>query len=148
MSRNRPQAFIPNREHNDQVASCRGCTEKLPSFLAGHVFCGDDRVRPVNRFLHFRGVHTMPVNMADIVRIPIEAFNAVQQSLSIYSFCIYSKARPSVAKEFTNKLGKLVSIIQRLARNDDAPEIDLFEAVKLVEQLSLAELDDDLAARR
>ena len=88
----------------------------------------------------------MPVNMADIVRIPIEAFNAVQQSLSIYSFCIYSKARPSVAsvaKEF-NKLWKLVSIIQRLARNDDAPEIDPFEAVKLVEQLSLAELDDEL----
>lgn len=37
-----------------------------------------------------------------------------------------------------------MSIIQRLARNDDAPEIDPFEAVKLVEQLSLAELDDEL----
>ncbi len=56
MRRNRPQSFIPNREHYDQVASGRRCTEKFPSFLAGHVFCRDDRVGPLDRFLDFVGL--------------------------------------------------------------------------------------------
>jgi hypothetical protein len=64
MSRNRPQSFIPNREHYDQIPSGRGCTEKLPSFLAAHVFCRDDRVGPLDRFLDFRRGDSMPVNMA------------------------------------------------------------------------------------
>ena len=34
----------------------------------------------------------MPGNVANIVQIPIEAFNTIQHSHSIYDFCIYSNA--------------------------------------------------------
>ena len=54
-----------------------------PSFLAGRVFCRDDRLGPLDRFLDFRRVDSIPGNMADIVQIPIEAFNAIQHSYSI-----------------------------------------------------------------
>jgi hypothetical protein len=36
----------------------------------------------------------------------------------------------------------LVALIQEKPREGDAPEIDAFEAMKMVEQLSLAEVDD------
>ncbi len=100
MSRNRPQSFIPNREHYDQPSS-RRCTEKLPSFLAADVFCRDDRVGPLDRFLDFRRVDSMSGNMADIVQIPIEALKAIQHSHSIYNFCIYSKA--TFSRRFENR---------------------------------------------
>lgn len=81
MSRNRPQPFIPNREHYDQILSGRRCAEKLPSFLAAYILCGDDRVGPLESFLDFRRVDTMPGNMAYIVQVPIEASKAIQHSL-------------------------------------------------------------------
>jgi len=34
----------------------------------------------------------MPGDMADVVRIPIEASCAIQHSYSIYNYCIYGKA--------------------------------------------------------
>ena len=55
VSRDRPHWFISNREHYHQIPSSRGCTEKLPAFLAAHVFCRDDRLEPLDRFLDFPG---------------------------------------------------------------------------------------------
>jgi hypothetical protein len=66
--------LIPNREHYDQITSGRRCPEKLPAFLAARIFCGDDHVGTPDCLLDFRRVNSMPVNMADIVQIPIEAF--------------------------------------------------------------------------
>src|ERR1039457_1945953 len=94
---NRPQSFIPNREHYDQIPSGRGCTEKLPSFLA-YIFCWDGGVGPLDRLLDLRRVDSMPGNMPGIVPIPIEALNAIQHSNSIYDFCIYTKAPHSAGK--------------------------------------------------
>jgi hypothetical protein len=51
-----------------------GSAKKLPSFLAMHIFCRDDNVRPFERLLDLRRVNPMPGNMAHIVHIPIEAF--------------------------------------------------------------------------
>src|ERR1039457_2087084 len=97
---NGPESVIPNREHHDQITPVRGSAEKLPSFLAVHVFCGDDRVRPFDGFLDFRRVDPMPGNMADVVQIPIEACCTIQHSYSIYDYCIYRKAtRPIVRGE-------------------------------------------------
>ena len=48
-------------------------------------------MRPLESFLDFRRVDSMPGNVADIVQIPIEGFNAIQHNFSIYSFCIYSQ---------------------------------------------------------
>jgi predicted XRE-type DNA-binding protein len=44
-------------------------------------------------FLDFLRVDSMPGHMAGVVRIPIETLEAIQHSISIYSFRIYSKAR-------------------------------------------------------
>jgi hypothetical protein len=49
-------------------------------------------VSPFDGFLDFFRVDPMPGNMADVVKIPIEAFQAIQHSYSIYDYCIYSKA--------------------------------------------------------
>lgn len=48
---------------------------------------------PLERFLDFRRIDSMSGNMADVVQIPIEAFNSLQHNHSIYRFCIYNKAR-------------------------------------------------------
>ena len=100
MSRNRPQLIVPNGEHHDQIPPGRGSTEKLPAFLAAYIFRGDDRVRPLGRFFDFRRANSMPVNMADIVHIPIGAFYGVQHSYSIYSFCIYCATMPHISGHF------------------------------------------------
>ena len=60
---------------------------------------------PLDRFLDFRRIHSMSVNMADFVQIPIEAFNAFQHSYSIYDFCIYNEALHSVDKDSPRDYG-------------------------------------------
>ena len=46
---------------------------------------------PLNRFFDLRRVDSVQGDMGDIVQIPIEAFQAIQHTASIYRFCIYSK---------------------------------------------------------
>src|ERR1039458_6763505 len=82
---------MPNREYYDQISPRRRCSEKLPAFLAARISCGNDRVGPPDGLLDFRRVNSMPINMADIVQIPIEAFQAVEHNYSIYKVCIYNK---------------------------------------------------------
>ena len=90
MSGDRPQSLVTNREYYDQITSGCRCTEKLPSFLATHVVRGDDRVGPPDCFFDLRRLDSMPGNMADVVQIPIEAFQVCQHKYSIYRACIYS----------------------------------------------------------
>src|SRR5277367_3363722 len=59
VSSNRPQSLIPNREHHDQITSGRRCSEKLPSFLALHIFGGNDHGRPTDSLLDFCRVNSM-----------------------------------------------------------------------------------------
>ena len=61
---------------------------------------------PLDRFLDFRRVHSMPVNMADIVQIPIEALNAIEHSHGIYNYCMYNKTLHSVARALRKTSGQ------------------------------------------
>jgi hypothetical protein len=45
------------------------------------------------------------IDMADIVQIPIEAFNATQHTQSIYDSCIYNEALHSVGKDSPRSYG-------------------------------------------
>lgn len=95
MSRNNPQTFLPNGENDDQIPSRRGRAKKLPALFVPDILCGNNRVGPLNGLLDFDRLNSVPVNMANIVKIPIEGLNAIQQTKSIYGPCIYSKRPPA-----------------------------------------------------
>jgi hypothetical protein len=44
------------------------------------VSCRDDRVGPLDGFFNFRWVYSVPMDMAHIVQIPIEALNTIEQA--------------------------------------------------------------------
>jgi hypothetical protein len=90
MRRNRPQSLMPNGEHHDQISSRRRRPEKFPAFLAAHISSSDDCMGPLDSFLDFRRVDSVPIDMANIVRIPIEASQAFEHNPSIYKLCVYS----------------------------------------------------------
>jgi hypothetical protein len=80
MRRNGPQSLIPNGEHHDQISSRSRCPEKLPAFLAARVSRGDDCMRPLDSVLAFRRVDSVAIDMANVVRIPIEASQAFEHN--------------------------------------------------------------------
>lgn len=92
----------------------------------------------------------MSGNMAGVVQIPIEAPDAIQHNRSIYKFCIYEKgphsgptfSRRGISETTVAKGGDVDASQLTKIRAGDAPEVDAFEAMKVVEQLSLAEVDD------
>jgi hypothetical protein len=80
MRRDRPQSLMPNGKHHDQISSRRRCPKKLPAFLAGRVCSRDDCMGPLDSFLDFRWVDSVAIDMANIVRIPIEASQAFEHN--------------------------------------------------------------------
>lgn len=50
-------------------------------------------MRPSDRLFHFNRVNSMPVNMADIVQLPIEALQPIKHTYSIYIFRMYTSYR-------------------------------------------------------
>jgi hypothetical protein len=82
-----------------------------------HVFCGDDRVSPLDGVLDLFRVDPMPGNVADVVHIPIEDCCAIQHSYSIYKCCIYrSAAKPSGSSDRATAIDTPESMNVRIIR--------------------------------
>jgi len=73
----RPQQSAPNREHDDEKASTGRGAEELPSFLAKRGFGRDDHVGAPKDCFHFRCIHSVPGDVANVVDVPIEALAPV-----------------------------------------------------------------------
>jgi len=86
---------MPNGEHHDHISFRRRCTEKLPAFLAARVCSGDNCMRPLDSFLDFLRVDSVAIDMANIVRIAIEASQAFEHNPQyIQIMYIQQAARP------------------------------------------------------
>ncbi len=65
-------------------------------------------MRPPDRLFDFNRVNSMPVNMADIVQLPIEALQPIKHTYSIYIFRMYTSYRGGGGRLNGNPAGLLI----------------------------------------